>query len=92
MSLRICSYFNRHDRACLYLEHNRSRCLWNIRNRYYLTKKDQDVLRIKGIEMASAGYEQVMDLTEYNVIVRDYGCLGLENKDQFYSLKSKYLS
>ncbi|MDI9510189.1 MAG: serine/threonine protein kinase [Clostridiales bacterium] len=91
MSLRICSYFNRHDRACLYLEHNRSRCLWNIRNRYYLTKKDQDVLRIKGIEMASAGYEQVMDLTEYNVIVRDYGCLGLENKDQFLQSKIKIL-
>ncbi len=91
MAFRLCSYFNTKNISCLYIEQNNSRCIWRIKNRYYELKKEQDIIKFKGIPMVSYDEEDIADLSEYNIIVRDYGNLNIQNKEEFLKSHVKIL-
>jgi serine/threonine-protein kinase len=91
MSFRLCSYFSKQNLDCLYVEHNKSRCLWLSDNRYTGLNYKKDIIKINGISMICAEHLQMLDLSQYNVVIRDYGSLNMTNKEQFLKSKNKLL-
>lgn len=91
MSFRLCSYFANKNLNCLYIEQNSSRCIWRIQNRYFNLKDDQDVKKYKGISMISRSQAETADFSGYNIIVRDYGAINADNKDDFLKSRIKIL-
>ncbi|NLJ95982.1 MAG: serine/threonine protein kinase [Clostridiales bacterium] len=91
LSFRICRYLMGRNINCIYVEDNNSRCVWHIQNRYYGVKRDKGIIKIKGIPMVGKDYTDVFDVSGYNVIIRDYGCLTSDNKDKFLESQKKIL-
>jgi serine/threonine-protein kinase len=91
MSFRLCSYFTWQNIECLYVEQNKSRCLWQAGNRYFGLNKNQGIIKMNGIAMVSADHAQMMDFSGYNVIVKDYGSLNKTNKEQFLQSRIKII-
>lgn len=91
LSFRICKYLRDQNVNCIYIEENNSRCVWHIQNRYFGVKKDKGIIRIKGIPMIGMDYADVLNVLEYNVIIRDYGCLTPDNMDKFMNSQYKIL-
>ncbi|WP_278320056.1 serine/threonine-protein kinase [Herbinix hemicellulosilytica] len=91
MAFRLCNYFIAKNISCLYIEQNDSRCIWQIKNRYYDLKGDQGVIKFKGIPMVSHSDVETADLSEYNIIIRDYGNLDMKNKEDFLNSHIKIL-
>lgn len=91
LSFRICRYLIDQNINCIYLEENNSRCVWHIQNRYYGLKKDKGIIKVNGIPMVGMDYTEVSDLSGYNVIIRDYGCLRSDNKEKFLNSQYKIL-
>lgn len=91
MSFRLSGYLISRNIECLYIEKNKSRCLWQLENRYIGIKKDQGIIKMNGIPMVSADYVQMMDLSGYDVIIKDYGSLDMTNMEQFLKSRIKIL-
>jgi serine/threonine-protein kinase len=91
LSFRLCGYLNRQNIPCLYIEQNKSRCLWQISNRYIGLKRDKDIIRMNGISMICADDSPTADISGYNVLVKDYGCLNMNNMEQFLESEIKIL-
>lgn len=91
MSFRLSSYFNRQNIASLYVEQNRSRCLRQVSNRYMGLDYNDDIIKMKGISMISSSNLPMTDISGYNVVIKDYGCLDNTNKDQFLESGIKIL-
>lgn len=91
LSLRLCSYFLGQNTSCLYVEQNKSRCIWQIQSRYYDINMNQGIIKIHGIPIVSMDYAQAVDVSGYNVIVKDYGKLTTANKEQFLQSQIKIL-
>lgn len=88
LSFRMCKYFKDQNINCIYVEDNKSRCIWHIQNRYFGLSKNQGIIKIEGIPMVEMDYADSKDLSGYNIIIRDYGSLTGDNKDNF--LQSNY--
>lgn len=91
LSFRLCCYFSRQNIKCLYVESNRSRCLGHIESRYFDLRKNQGIMRVRGIAMVNADNTKMMDISGYNIIIKDYGSLNMSNKEQFLQSKIKIL-
>lgn len=91
LSIRICKYFLEQKINCIYLEQNKSRCIWYIQNRYFGLSKNQDIIRIEGIPMVGMDYADITDVSGYNIIIKDYGCLTDDNRDKFIQSHYKIL-
>ena len=91
MSFRLCNYFRRQNLECLYIEQNKSRGLWQAINRYMGLNNDTDIFKLNGISMICADNTQMTDMSGYNVVIRDYGCLNINNKVQFLECEIKIL-
>ena len=91
MSFRLCSYFNRQNIKCLYIEHNKSRCLWHASKRYFGLYSDKDIIKMNGISMVCEDHTQEMEISEFKVIIKDYGSLNMSNKEQFMQSDVKIL-
>lgn len=91
MSFRLCSYFANKNIKCIYIEQNNSRCIWQIQNRYFDLKEDQGVINFKGIPMAYCNRQEATDYFGYNIIVRDYGKISMDNQDNYLKSQIKIL-
>lgn len=91
MSFRLSSYLTWKNIKCLYIESNKSSCLWKMANRHLAFNKDTGIIKIKGIHMIGNKDAQIMDPSDYNVIIKDYGSLNMTNKEQFLRSKIKIL-
>ncbi|NLL00860.1 MAG: serine/threonine protein kinase [Clostridiales bacterium] len=91
MSFRLCSYFNRQNIACLYVEQNKSQCLRQICRRYVGLDYHEDIIKINGISMVCSDNPLMTNISEYNVVIKDYGCLDNTNKKDFLKSKIKIL-
>ena len=91
MSLRFCGYLRRQNIDCLYIEQNKSRALWQAASRYIGLGNDEDIIRMKGISMISADKAEPADICGYKVVIRDYGCLNMNNRDEFLKSDIKIL-
>ncbi len=83
MSFRLCGYFRRQNLNCLYIEQNKSRCLRQASNRYIGLNNDKNIIKMNGLSMICADDTQMADISGYNVVIKDYGCLNMNNKEQF---------
>lgn len=91
MSFRLCSYFSKQNINCLYVEQNNSRCLWQIQSRYFDIKNDQCIIKLKGISTVCKNYADLIDPTDYHIIIKDYGSLNMINKEEFLKSQIKIL-
>jgi serine/threonine-protein kinase len=91
LSFSLCTYLIQKNISCLYIEYNKSRCLWKIQKRYFNLKKNKGVVKINSIPMVNMDYAQVMDLSKYNIIVKDYGSLDSDNKEEYLKSQVKIL-
>lgn len=91
MSFRLCSYFSRQNISCLYIEHNKSRCLGQVSKRYMGLNDGNGIIRIKGISMISSDHLRVADISGYNVVIKDYGSLNATNREEFLRSEVKLL-
>ncbi|TAH67728.1 MAG: serine/threonine protein kinase [Anaerolineaceae bacterium] len=91
MSIRLCSYLSKQNLKCLYIEQNKSRCLQHSGNRYMGLHKENGVIKMNGISMIDADNSKMMDLSGYNVVIRDYGSLNMSNKEHFLQSDIKVL-
>ncbi|NLL73883.1 MAG: serine/threonine protein kinase [Clostridiales bacterium] len=91
LSFRLCRYFNDKKISCIYVEENKSRCIRQIQNRYFGLNKNQDIIQINGIPMAEMDLARDRDVSGFNIVVKDYGCLDRENKAEFFRSHYKIL-
>ena len=91
MSFRLCSYFSKQNLECLYIEHNKSKCLRRTGNRYIGLYNDNDIIKLNNMAMTSSECTQIMDISSYDVVVKDYGSLNISNKEQFLQSRIKIL-
>ncbi len=91
MSIRLGSYFIRQNIECIIIENNNSRCLRRIRDRYYGLHNEEGIITVSGIPMVDAKDGLMTDLSQYNVVIRDYGCLNKTNRELFLQSGVKIL-
>ncbi len=91
MSFRLCSYFSRQNIACLYVEQNKSRCLKQVSSRYMGLNCNEDIIKMNGISMICSNSSLLSNISGYNVVIKDYGCLDNSNINKFIKSRIKIL-
>ena len=91
MAFRLCKFFSQQNLDCLYVEQNSSRCIWLAGHRYKELDKDNNIIKMNNISMVRKEYSQLIDMSEFNVIIRDYGNLNYSNKKEFVQSNIKIL-
>lgn len=92
LALCICNYYHLNkDRIC-YLEKNNNNFLWCMKSRLQRSDRKEKELTIAGIPLLSFEQEQsIIKPCNYDVIVKDYGCLSSENLEDFQNGDIKIL-
>jgi len=91
MSFGLCSYLINNNINCLYVEKNASRSIWRIQNRYFDPERKREKLKYKGIPVTDYEQADPWDFSGYDIIVKDYGTLTPDNKDEFLKSRVKIL-
>lgn len=90
-SFRICRFFKFAKINCLYLEKNLSRCIWSIKKRCEIPPENYEICSMNGIPMLERGEEEFAELSDYKVLVEDYGTLTKDNLIEFLQADVKLL-
>lgn len=90
-SVRICHFYKNFKINCLYLERNLSRCVWNIKKQWKAPPVNDQICSMNGITMIERGEEEFVDLSDYKVLVEDYGMLTKDNLIDFLQADVKLL-
>jgi len=91
MCFRLCSYLNKRNVKCLYVEQSGSRSLRRAAGRYFGPEDDDGIIKMNGIMMVAADRMQETDVPDFKAVVRDYGKLDIANRDQFLQSDVKIL-
>ncbi len=90
LSIRLCKYFLQAGKDCMYLEKNHSGQVNEIRKRYEEVSVQEGIYDVKGIPMTTQDIP-TKNISGYQVMVLDYGCLSKDNLYDFLKADRKLL-
>ena len=90
-AFRLCNYYIGRKQQCLYQEKNSGGCVRSIKSRYEEVSVKEGIYEIYGIPMLPYRKGCQLKITGFAVVVQDFGCLTIENREDYLSADKKIL-
>ena len=91
LAFRICNYFIAQKKPSLYQEKNDNGCVWSMRSCYEEVTIQEGCYIMEGIPMIAHIQCNQPNLSSYQVIIQDFGCLTIDNISEYLSAQVKLL-
>lgn len=90
-SIRLCTFLKQHRLKCLYLEEEDRGVVRALKKHYQVKVSGDGICRVNSIDMLSDVLRKTREPMQYQIIVKDMGCLTNDKLEEFLQADMKLL-